>query len=147
MNTPAEIIQNYVVIGVGKTKLSIPKMLIRAFLAGVFIAFAGVGATTAAVTVDNASIAKWISACIFPAGLAMVLIAGSELFTGNCLMIIPLLERKATLCGVLKNCLFVYLGNLLGGMTIAAAVVFGHTYDLFSNALAGSAIDTAAAKC
>lgn len=145
--SPAEVAANYIVTGKAKVNTPIPKMLLLAVLAGAFIAIGGVASTTAAVTVSSASAAKLIGACVFPGGLTMVLLAGSELFTGNCLLAIPLWEREITLSGMLKNWLFVYLGNFLGGILIAAGVVFSHQLSLFGNGMAASVISTAAAKC
>ena len=68
-------------------------MLILAVLAGVFIALAGVASATASVSVPQASVGKFLGACVFPGGLTMVLLAGSELFTGNTLLVIPLFQR------------------------------------------------------
>jgi formate/nitrite transporter len=146
MYSPKEVAQNYIAIGAGKTKLPILRMFILGILAGMFIAFAGVGASIASVSVQSASVAKLVGACVFPAGLVMVLVAGSELFTGNCLLIIPVLEKKATVAGMLKNLIVVYIGNLVGSVLIAALVVYGHTFSLFSNAVAASAIHTAVSK-
>ena len=42
-----------------------------ACLAGAFVALAGVASTAAAATVDDPSLAKLVSGCVFPAGLAM----------------------------------------------------------------------------
>ncbi|MDR0905941.1 MAG: formate/nitrite transporter family protein [Oscillospiraceae bacterium] len=146
MNSPKEVAQNYIAIGVGKTKLSAGRMLVLAILAGMFIALAGVGSTIASVTVANASLAKLISAAVFPTGLAMVLVAGSELFTGNSLLIIPVLEKQAKVSAVLRNWFFVYIGNLIGSILVSALAVYGGTFDLFSNAAAAAVIKTAAAK-
>jgi len=146
MNSPAEIAKNYINIGIGKVTLPKFKMLILAVLAGVFIALAGVGATAAAVTVESASIGKLIGAVIFPAGLAMVLIAGSELFTGNSLLVIPLLDRKISFGGMIKNWVIVYIGNFIGAVLIAALVVYGHTFSLFGDGLAQSAVSIAESK-
>jgi formate/nitrite transporter FocA (FNT family) len=76
----------------------------------------------------------------------MVLIAGSELFTGNCLIIISVLEREATWGGMFKNWVVVFIGNFVGSLLVGAAVVYGHTLSLFGNELARAAIDTAAIK-
>ena len=122
-------------------------MFILSIFAGAFIAIAGVGATTAAVSIDSPSVAKLVGACIFPAGLALSLIAGSELFTGNCLIVIPLLERKVTLAAMLKNWIVVYLGNFVGALFISTLVVYSHTFDLFGAKLAASAVATADLKC
>lgn len=46
----------------------------------------------------------------------MVICNGSELFTGNCLMVISLLDHKITFKALMKNYLFVYLGNLIGSL-------------------------------
>jgi len=59
---------------------SLGKMLVLGVLAGAFIAFAGVAASIAG-TVGG----KLATAAVFPMGLAMVILGGSELFTGNCL--------------------------------------------------------------
>jgi formate/nitrite transporter len=149
MNSPAEVAKNYVAIGKGKTTNTVFKLLILGILAGAFIALAGVGATTAAVTIQSKAVAKLVGACVFPAGLAMVLVAGSELFTGNCLIIIPVLEGEATVGGMLKNWIVVYIGNLIGGIIVAAIAVYGHTADLFGGAeggLAAAIVSTANGK-
>ena len=103
MYTPAEVASN--VIGIGRTKasLKIYQMLMLGFLAGMFIALAAVGCNTISCSIQTASVAKFVGAAIFPVGLAMVLLAGSELFTGNCLMIISVLEKKVRLFRCLKT--------------------------------------------
>ena len=137
MNTPAGVAANYLNLGMYKVRLHFWKMLLLAVLAGAFIALAGVGASSA----------KLISACVFPAGLTMVLLAGSELFTGNCLLIIPLLSKTVRLRGVLRNWIVVYCGNFLGAVLVAALAVYSHQLSNFSDTLAVSALSTAAAKC
>lgn len=144
---PADVAKNYIATGKAKVNTPIPNMLLLGIMAGAFIAFGGVGATTVAVSIPLASVGKFIGACVFPGGLTMVLLAGSELFTGNCLLTIPLLQKEISLGGMLKNWVFVYLGNLIGGLLVGAAVVFGHQASLFGNGMATSIISTAAAKC
>lgn len=143
MHSPLEIAKNYIEIGINKVRMPIIKMFVLAIFAGCFIAIAGIGATTAAVSIESASLARLVSAMVFPAGLAMVLIAGSELFTGNNLIIIPVLEKKIRLYEMLINWVVVYLGNLVGTMLVAFLVVKGHTPDLFDGALANSIVNAA----
>lgn len=147
INSPAEIAANYIKTGEAKLNAKASKTFLLAVLAGMYIAFAGVGAATAAVSVEAASLARLVQAVIFPAGLAMVLLAGSELFTGNCLLIIPLLEKKTSALAVAKNLVIVYLGNFVGGMLVSAIAVFGKEFSLFGCGVAASAIATANAKC
>lgn len=143
MHSPLEIARNYIEIGINKVRMPIIKMFVLAIFAGCFIAIAGIGATTAAVSIESASLARLVSAMVFPAGLAMVLIAGSELFTGNNLIIIPVLEKKVKVYEMLTNWIVVYLGNLVGTMLVAFLVVKGHTPDLFDGALAESIVNAA----
>lgn len=94
MHSPLEIARTYVDVSIHKTHLSAFKMIILGMFAGIFIGFAGIGSTTASSTVANPSLAKLLGAVVFPAGMAMVLVAGSELFTGNTLIILAVLEKK-----------------------------------------------------
>lgn len=143
MHSPLEIARNYVEIGIHKVRLSAFKMLVLGVFAGMFIGFAGIASCVGAVTVENASIARLISATLFPAGMAMVLVAGSELFTGNNLIIIALLEKKIRLHEMLKNWFFVFVGNFIGAALVALLVVLGHVPDLYGGRLAESMVKNA----
>ena len=76
----------------------------------------------------------------------MVLLAGSELFTGNSLMIIGVLEKEIKVSAMIKNLIVVYLGNFVGSLIIVALVFYGGQLDLFSGALAVTTIKVAATK-
>ena len=140
MHSPLEIARTYVDVSIHKTHLSAFKMIILGMFAGIFIGFAGIGSTTASSTVANPSLAKLLGAVVFPAGMAMVLVAGSELFTGNTLIILAVLEKKIPVYKMLKNWFFVFTGNFLGAALVAFGVVCGHTPDLFNGDLAGSIV-------
>lgn len=145
--TPAEVAKNYVAIGKGKVNIPIVKLIVLGLMAGAFVALGGVSSTAVAVSLSEASFGKFLGACIFPGGLTMVLLAGSELFTGNALLVIPLLEKEIKLSGVFKNWVFVYIGNFIGSILVASAIVFSHQVGMFDNGLAVSIISTAATKC
>ena len=113
MNTPKEIANNYIAIGKGKVNMPVAKMFVLGILAGMFIAVGGIASATAGAALPGAA-GKIVGACLFPGGLTMVLLAGSELFTGNCLLVIPLLKKEITIAGMLKNWIIVYLGNFVG---------------------------------
>lgn len=146
MHSPLEIARNFVEIGIHKVKLSAWKMLILGFFAGMFIGFAGIASTTAAATITSASVARLVSACVFPAGMAMVLVAGSELFTGNNLIIISVLQKKTGVVGMLKNWFFVFLGNFLGAGFVAVMVVYAHLPDLYGGLLAEKMVAAALSR-
>lgn len=144
---PAEIAKNYVAVGKAKVEMSFSRMFLLAVLAGAFIGLGGAGAATASVSISQASVGKLVGAVIFPGGLTMVLLAGSELFTGNSLLVIPLLMKEITPAKMLRNWVIVYAGNMAGGILAAAGVVCSHQISLFDNQLAVSVLSTAAAKC
>lgn len=146
MHSPLEIARNFVEIGIHKVKLSAWKMLILGFFAGMFIGFAGIASTTASATIASASVARLVSACVFPAGMAMVLVAGSELFTGNNLIIISVLQKKTTVAGMLKNWFFVFLGNFIGAGFVAVMVVYSHVPDLYNGLLAQKVVAAAMSR-
>lgn len=147
MNSPEQIAKNYVEAGVGKVHQSAAKMFVLAVLAGIFISAAGIASSAAAVSVGEASVAKLVGALIFPAGLAMVLIAGSELFTGNCLLVIPLVEKRVRFRSVMKNLVVVYLGNFAGSLLFTVLLAYGGVYSLFGDGLAQACVSTAVTKC
>ncbi len=137
MLSPAEIAKISVKIGESKSKIPWLRMILLGILAGMFIALAGVGATF-----GNVYVGKIAGALIFPAGLAMVVIAGSELFTGNNLMVVALFNKKITVKELLKNWGLVYLGNFIGTTIVAALVVFSDVADPISEIV----VTTASAK-
>jgi len=138
MRTPKEICEKYMQVGIGKTKTKPSKVFLLAILAGMFIAFAGV-ASTIANSVTN----RLCGALIFCGGLAMVLVAGSELFTGNNLLILPLLDKKIKLSDMLKNLAIVYFGNLFGAILVAFLAVYSGALDSVSE----NVIAVASSKC
>ncbi len=135
MNSPKQIAENYVPIAEGKGALPVGKAFLLAILAGMFIAAAGVGAAIGA-----AAVGKLAAACIFPAGLAMVILAGSELFTGNCMMVIAVAERRLTVKKLLLSWLIVYAGNFVGGVIVSALAVYGGTFAAYYDSLIATAV-------
>ena len=126
MYTPKEVAENYLSTCRAKAALPLGRMFLLACLAGAFVALAGVASTAAAATVGDPSLAKLVSGCVFPAGLAMVIVAGSELFTGNNLMIMGVLSRVISARRMLRNWGVVYLGNFVGAALVAALAPYLH---------------------
>ena len=141
MLTPKQTAEKFITIGQNKTQTGALKTLLLGILAGMFIALAGVGSTMASAGFVSYSIKKLASACVFPAGLIMVVLAGSELFTGNNLIIISVLDKKVKVSSMLKNWGIVYLGNLIGSLLVAFLAVYpiAKSDETFSAALIASA--------
>lgn len=140
MKSPLEIATGYIKVAQAKTTQKWYKMLILAVLAGAFIAFGAVVATTAGAYASNAPLVKGL---VFPVGLVLVVVCGAELFTGNCLMISPLIGRDIKVGGFFKNLGIVYAGNFIGGLLIAVLVVYSHVQN---STVAEACVAAAAAK-
>ncbi len=147
MITIKEATNNYIEGGKNKISMPLGRMFVLAFMAGMFIAMAGTAATIASAAVTNSSVAKIITSLVFPAGLAMVIINGTELFTGNNLLIMPVMAKKITLSGMLKNWVVVYLGNFAGSIFVTGFFTLGNIYSMFDKNVAKTVISIATTKC
>jgi formate transporter len=121
--SPAEIAASGVSAGATKAALSWDKALVAGFLAGAYIAFAGLLAVVASAGMDPkvwGGVQTLVTGGVFALGLVLVIVAGSELLTGN-MALIPLavLGRRASLGRLSHNFVFVLIGNLLGSLFVA----------------------------
>ena len=146
MYSPAEIAKRYSDAGGAKTRQSVCKTLVLAVFAGAYIALGAYGSQIVAVGVPVAAVGKFLGALIFPIGLLMVIIAGAELFTGNSLLIISVLNREATPGGLLKNWGLVYIGNFAGGFLTAALLTYSHSYSFLNGEMAQTVVNVAVGK-
>ena len=147
MFTPKEIVANYYEIGARKVSSPAWKQFLLGILAGFLIGMGLVVANTAGHALENASVIRIVSGLLFAFGLGMVILMGAELFTGNCMIPISILEKKVTMGGMLRNWLFVYLGNFVGAVALAAGCAFFGQLGLSDGGLAVYTIKVAIAKC
>ena len=145
-SSPSEIADSAISIGVRKANLSTSAKFLLGILAGAFIAFGAQAANLITHTITDSASAKLTAGLIFPAGLIMVIMAGAELFTGNCLMIISLAERRITFTKLLWSWLVVYAGNFAGSLIVAYLVSLSGQWNLTGGLLGGLTLKTAAAK-
>ena len=95
--TPAETAANYAAAGVVKTRYSALKLLLLGIAAGALIGFPVCVVAKATYTISNAGVVSVLSGTLFAFGLGIVILTGAELFTGNTLIVISLLDRRVTL--------------------------------------------------
>jgi len=122
--TPLQIAEAASAIGKAKTETGWGKLLALGFLAGAYIAFGSQLAVTAAVGAPWPAalpgIQKLVFGAVFPVGLMLVVIGGSELFTGNCLLpTIACLKCEGKWSGLLRNWVASYIGNFGGAVFCA----------------------------
>jgi len=132
--SPLEMSRAISDIGEKKASETIFELCIFGVLAGIYIAFGAAVATAVSSggTLD-AGLAKFLAGSVFSVGLMLVLILGSELFTGNILMTIGLIYQKYPFIKVVRNWLFVYFGNFLGAIIIAWLVFNSGLLGRFGN--------------
>lgn len=142
-----EAAEKYIRASISKAKMPLLKKFLLSFTAGQFITFAGMAATVAGATIDNPSVSRLVMALVFPAGLTMVILNFSELFTGNNLMVMSVAEKKITIWQLLRSWIVVYTGNFLGSIVVTYLFTIGNVYRLLGNQFAIKTLETAVSKC
>lgn len=112
-------IDNYIKTSEIKANNKFIKTIILAICSGIFLSLAGLASTVASSMIENYSISKFMAAIIFPMGLILIIFMKTELFTGNSLMIIPVLNKNIKIKKMIRNWLLVYIGNLIGSIIVA----------------------------
>lgn len=105
---------------VSQTSLS---TFLLACMAGLFIGFGSLFYLT--FTADSSlsfAIKKLGGGLCFCLGLTLVILCGAELFTGNSLMVVGLLNKKIKFKEMLKNWIIVLFGNLIGSLVLVMLV-------------------------
>lgn len=142
-----EAVEGYINGCTAKVQTPVGRLLVKAVLAGMMIAFGAAGSSVAAHNIANVGIARLVTGAVFPVGLMMVILTGAELFTGDCLMCMGTAAKNHKVWQLLKVLVLVYIGNLAGSVLVAAGVYFSGQLD-YSNGLMGAyTIKIALGKC
>lgn len=94
MLNAVQFLSEYSGTGRKKTAYPLEKLLLLSILAGFLIGMGGVVSGTVTCALDNAAAARIVSGLLFPFGLIIVILTGAELFTGNCLIAVSVLEKR-----------------------------------------------------
>ena len=92
------------------------------------------------------AVARLLGGLVFSLGLALVLVGGAELFTGNNLIVMAWASGRVSMARMLRNWAIVYLGNLVGALGLVVLVVLSRHLEMNNGRLAQAVIDTANAK-
>ena len=148
-------------LGVKKAALPALKMFALAILAGAFIGVGAIFATTVSagsMAVKDAAgaaafstalpygVTRLLAGLAFTVGLILVVVGGSELFTGNNLIMMAFASKKVSLGGLLRNWGIVYLGNFVGSIVTAYIVFLGKQYSFGNGAIGLTALGIGEAK-
>jgi len=146
--TPPEIAQKAVAVGIKKASLDFWSAFFLAVLAGAFIAFGGIMATTIGTNGPDYpyGVNSILKGLIFTLGLILVVIAGAELFTGNNLVFMAVLSKKVSFAKMMRNWVIVYFGNFVGSILIAFIMLLTKQYTFGGGAIGKTALAIANSK-
>ena len=124
---PKNFVSEMIESGESKVFMSVQDTLIRSYMAGAILALSAVFA----ITVSIATGSPLLGAILFPVGFIILYLMGFDLLTGVFVLIpLALMDKRkgVTLKLLMKNWSLVFLGNLLGSLTIALMISFIFTY-------------------
>lgn len=143
MKTPVEIAQSVRDSAQSKATWSVSQMLVLGVLAGAYVAFGGWGMTVTTFDVQSVGAGKFIAGTVFSIGLILVVLAGGELFTGNCVMPLAVMSGHLPMRAVVRNWVWVYVANLIGAILVAVLI---YNTGLWRGDIGAKALSIAAGK-
>lgn len=147
--------------GVKRTSTDLATLLVLSVLAGAFIAFGAVFATTVGAgtipitAADGAAtysaalpygVVRLLTGVAFSLGLILVVVGGAELFTGNNLIVMAWASGKVRSRDLLFNWGVAFIGNSIGAVTAAVLMFCTTQYTFGGGAVGLVALTTASAK-
>ena len=111
-----------------------------------YIATEGASSNAAVHNIANQGLSKTLAGCIFPVGLMMIVFVGGELFTGDCLMIAGVVDKRFSALAMIKTLVIVFFSNMVGAVLIATLVYFSGLLDYTGGALGAFTIKVAYGK-
>lgn len=134
-------------VGLGKADMPMGRAFVLAILAGLYIGTGGLFMlfVKADATLPFAA-SQVLGGLCFSLGLFTTIVAGAELFTGNCLMICGTLSGKYSWGKLLKSWIWVWFGNFVGSLILVAVVYFANCAGMNSGGVGNAMITTACSK-
>jgi formate transporter len=158
---PADMAARAEESGVRRASMDLLTVLVLSVLAGAFISFGAIFATTVSagtmqvVGADGQTVlsiglpygvTRLLIGLVFSVGLILVTVGGAELFTGNNLIVMAWASGKVKTRNVLLNWLVAFAGNCVGAVTTAGLMFYTTQYTFGSGAVGLAALTTANSK-
>lgn len=141
-----EVVEKY--IEGAKTKIDMPfgRLFGKAVMAGMMIAMGAAISSVAAHTIADVGLARLAAAVVFPVGLMMVMLLGAELFTGDCLVAMSVMDGKHKVKDLLRVLSIVYIGNFFGALATAIGIALSGQLNYSAGMLGAYTIKVALGK-
>jgi formate transporter len=134
--------------GVRKAATDPLTLLALSVLAGAFIAFGAIFATT--VSAGGAGlpygVMRLLSGLVFSVGLILVIVGGAEVFTGNNMIVMAWANGKVSTGALLFNWAVAFIGNSAGACLTAGLMFYTTQYTFGGGSVGLAALSTAEAK-
>ncbi len=145
--TPSDIATQVSHLAIRRAALSFGSMSVLAAMAGVFVALGAMLTNTIAAS-SNLGLGptRLLMGIGLSTGLFLVVITGAELFTGNNLMVIGLLDHQITVRQLVRNWISVYLGNFIGALAVVLVVFWSRWWEIADFSFGAAALTNAHAK-
>jgi formate transporter len=145
--TPIEIARMVETRGVAKAGAATIPTFVLGVLAGAFIALGAVLSTIVGTGSElGVGPTRWLAGLAFSLGLILVVVAGAELFTGNNLVVMSVVDGHITVTQLLRNWVVVFAGNFVGAVSVVLMVWLGRGWEIGDSTVGVSALSIAATK-
>ncbi len=134
--------------GVKRASTDPVTLLVLSVLAGAFISFGAIFATTVSAGSGDLpyGVARLLTGLVFSLGLILVVIGGAELFTGNNIIVMAWASGKVKTRALLLNWVLAFLGNFVGAFMTAALMFYTTQFTFGGGAVGLAALSIAQAK-
>lgn len=146
MDYPAKVVESNIEIEVNRVHMPFLKMVLLGIFAGMFIALGAAASNVVMHAVPNVAVARLLAGAVFPVGLMMIVLMGGELFTGDCFLILGILDKKVRILSAIRILVVVYISNLVGAMLIAFLVYHSGQFQYTDGLLGAFTIKVALGK-
>ncbi len=145
--TPSDIATQVSHLAIRRAALSFGSMSVLAAMAGVFVALGAMFTSTISASSSlGLGPTRLLMGIGLSTGLFLVVITGAELFTGNNLMVIGLLDHQITVRQLIRNWISVYLGNFIGAVAVVLVVFWSRWWEIADYSFGAAALTNAHAK-
>lgn len=141
-----ETVEKYIDTCQAKTSMPSGKLLGKSILAGVLIGLGAAASSVAAHAIGDVGVARLVAAVVFPVGLMMVIMLGAELFTGDCLLAMSVLDGKQKMTDFIRILVSVYIGNFIGATILAIMIAMSGQLNYSGGLLGAYTIKIAISK-
>jgi formate/nitrite transporter len=145
--SPPEIQDKVEKLGVKKARLPVLASFMLSVVAGGGI---GLGGMFFCIVLADPTLGfaaqRVLGGVVFSLGLALVVIGGAELFTGNCLIVMAWMNRQIKTWEVVKNWTVVWTGNLVGALGLVFLVFMSHHWAMHNSDVGAAVIKLAVSK-